>query len=135
MVFAGTWQRQYGKGGDIPTYDPSQFELMLSENKVDTVIVTTMDRTHHRYLIQLAHSVSFCAFLCLTVPLCLCVSVSVCLRLCLCLCANPFLPCPPAAVSLFLCTGSFANKFASEQLYHPGDARRLRRHHREADDR
>lgn len=46
------WQKQHGKGGDIPTYDPSQFEQMLSENQVDTVIVTTMDRTHHRYIIR-----------------------------------------------------------------------------------
>jgi predicted dehydrogenase len=50
------WQKQYGKGGDIPTYDPSQFELMLSENQVDTVIVTTMDRTHHRYIIRAMHA-------------------------------------------------------------------------------
>jgi hypothetical protein len=35
---------RYGRGGDIPTYDPSQFEQMLEENQVDTVIVTTMDR-------------------------------------------------------------------------------------------
>ena len=46
------WQATHGKGGDIPTYDPSQFERMLEENKVDTVIVTTMDRTHHRYIIR-----------------------------------------------------------------------------------
>ena len=25
---------------------------MLEENQVDTVIVTTMDRTHHRYIIR-----------------------------------------------------------------------------------
>ena len=46
------WESQYGKGGDIPMYDPSQFEQMLEENQVDTVIVTTMDRTHHRYIIR-----------------------------------------------------------------------------------
>ena len=37
-----TWQAQHGKGGDIPTYSPDNFEQMLEENQVDTVIVTTV---------------------------------------------------------------------------------------------
>lgn len=35
----------------IPTYKPEQFETMLREQQVDCVIVTTIDRTHHRYII------------------------------------------------------------------------------------
>ena len=29
-----------------------EFEQMIQENDVDTVIVTSMDRTHHRYIIR-----------------------------------------------------------------------------------
>lgn len=36
----------------LPTYAAADFQRMLAEERVDTVIVTTMDRTHHTYLIQ-----------------------------------------------------------------------------------
>jgi predicted dehydrogenase len=36
----------------IPTYRPPEFERMLTEQRVDTVIVTSIDRTHHRYIIR-----------------------------------------------------------------------------------
>ncbi|MDA3962622.1 MAG: Gfo/Idh/MocA family oxidoreductase [Planctomycetota bacterium] len=36
----------------LPTYKPEQFETMLREHRIDTVIVTTMDRTHHTYIIR-----------------------------------------------------------------------------------
>jgi predicted dehydrogenase len=35
----------------IPTYKADKFSAMLREQKVDTVIVTTVDRTHHEYII------------------------------------------------------------------------------------
>ena len=37
---------------DIPYYDASEFERMILETKPDTVIVTSIDRTHHRYIIK-----------------------------------------------------------------------------------
>ena len=37
---------------DIPMYDASEFEKMILETKPDTVIVTSVDRTHHRYIIK-----------------------------------------------------------------------------------
>lgn len=36
----------------LPTYREYEFEKMISDHKPDTVIVTTMDRTHHRYIIK-----------------------------------------------------------------------------------
>jgi predicted dehydrogenase len=38
--------------GPIPTYKPDAFEQMIREHRVDTVIVTTVDRTHHQYIIR-----------------------------------------------------------------------------------
>ena len=34
----------------LPTYLPNDFERMIAEQQVDTVIVTTIDRTHHTYI-------------------------------------------------------------------------------------
>jgi predicted dehydrogenase len=36
----------------VPTYKPQRFERMIAECRVDTVIVTTIDRTHHQYIIR-----------------------------------------------------------------------------------
>ncbi len=36
----------------IPTYKAEQFETMIQEIKPDVVIVTTIDRTHHTYIIR-----------------------------------------------------------------------------------
>jgi len=36
----------------VPTYRAEDFEHMLAEQRVDTVIVTSLDRTHHRYAIH-----------------------------------------------------------------------------------
>lgn len=36
----------------LPTYREYEFEKMIKEQKPDVVIVTTMDRTHHRYIIK-----------------------------------------------------------------------------------
>ena len=36
----------------VPTYGADEFEKMIKETKPDTVIVTSIDRTHHRYIIK-----------------------------------------------------------------------------------
>jgi predicted dehydrogenase len=40
------------KAGPIPTYPPADFEKMIVKEKINTVIVTTIDRTHHDYIIR-----------------------------------------------------------------------------------
>lgn len=41
-----------GEGGAIKGYGADSFERMIAETQVDTVIVCTMDRTHHDYIIR-----------------------------------------------------------------------------------
>jgi predicted dehydrogenase len=41
---------QFGVG-PVPTYEAEQFERMLAERGVETVIVTSVDRTHDRYIV------------------------------------------------------------------------------------
>ena len=36
----------------VPTYGADEFEKMITETKPDYVIVTSIDRTHHRYIIK-----------------------------------------------------------------------------------
>ena len=36
----------------VPTYKSEDFEKMIHETKPDYVIVTSVDRTHHRYIIK-----------------------------------------------------------------------------------
>lgn len=36
----------------LPTYKAEQFDQMVEETKADTVIVTTMDATHHTYIVR-----------------------------------------------------------------------------------
>ena len=36
----------------VPMYGADEFEKMIEETKPDTVIVTSIDRTHHRYIIK-----------------------------------------------------------------------------------
>ena len=36
----------------VPTYKAEEFERMIEETKPDIVIVTSIDRTHHRYIIK-----------------------------------------------------------------------------------
>lgn len=37
---------------EVPMYGADEFEKMIIETKPDTVIVTSIDRTHHRYIIK-----------------------------------------------------------------------------------
>jgi predicted dehydrogenase len=39
-------------GGQIPTYLAKDFDVMIKETKPDEVIVTTIDRTHHIYIVR-----------------------------------------------------------------------------------
>jgi predicted dehydrogenase len=38
-------------GTSVPTYEPADFTRMLADERVDTVVVTSVDSTHHRYAI------------------------------------------------------------------------------------
>lgn len=40
----------------VPTYSPDQLETMLEEHAVDTLIVTSIDRTHHEYITRAMRS-------------------------------------------------------------------------------
>jgi predicted dehydrogenase len=51
MDFANRKVREYGVG-PLPTFKAAQFDRMIEQTKPDTVIVTTVDRTHHRYIIR-----------------------------------------------------------------------------------
>lgn len=47
------WNRYVKKNYDhapIPTYKAADFDRMIAEQKPDKVIVTTVDRTHHKYI-------------------------------------------------------------------------------------
>lgn len=44
-------EEKYGSR-PVPTYPASDFDRMIAEQKPDTVIVTTVDRTHHQYIIR-----------------------------------------------------------------------------------
>jgi len=39
-------------GEDIPLYDAAEFDKMITETKPDTVIVTTVDGFHHKYIVR-----------------------------------------------------------------------------------
>jgi predicted dehydrogenase len=40
----------------LPTYKANEFERMIEQEKPDTIIVTTIDRTHHTYIIRAMHA-------------------------------------------------------------------------------
>jgi predicted dehydrogenase len=47
------WNEHFGRtlsARPVPTYKPDQFDRMIADQKVDTVIVTSIDRTHHLYI-------------------------------------------------------------------------------------
>ena len=46
-----TYADEHG-AAPVPMYTPDQFETMIEEQKVDTVIVTSVDRTHHTYIVR-----------------------------------------------------------------------------------
>jgi len=42
------WQKRLQV--NLPTYAPADFERMIADHQIDTVIVTSIDRTHHHYI-------------------------------------------------------------------------------------
>lgn len=49
------WNRYLSEGvghGEVPAYTHDRFDDMVRETKPDTVIVTTMDATHHTYIVR-----------------------------------------------------------------------------------
>ncbi|PZE22099.1 Gfo/Idh/MocA family protein [Paenibacillus xerothermodurans] len=51
MDFANKSVGEFGVG-PLPTYKAHDFDRMIEETKPDVVIVTTVDRTHHTYIIR-----------------------------------------------------------------------------------
>jgi len=51
MAYANDVVTGYG-APPVPMYGPEDFDRMIAEQKPDTVIVTSVDRTHHRYIIR-----------------------------------------------------------------------------------
>lgn len=51
MAYANEVVTGYG-APPVPMYGPEDFDRMIAEQKPDTVIVTSVDRTHHRYIIR-----------------------------------------------------------------------------------
>ncbi|MCL6339466.1 Gfo/Idh/MocA family oxidoreductase [Pectobacterium carotovorum subsp. carotovorum] len=51
MNYANQIVHKYGHD-NVPTYRAEQFEQMIAETKPDVVIVTSLDRTHHHYIIR-----------------------------------------------------------------------------------
>lgn len=43
-------QEKHGLEHNLPCYGPASFQQMLQQERVDTVIVTTIDRCHHQYI-------------------------------------------------------------------------------------
>jgi predicted dehydrogenase len=50
MDLYNNWYAKELKASPIPTYKPDHFDDMIRDQKVDCVIVTSIDRTHHRYI-------------------------------------------------------------------------------------
>jgi predicted dehydrogenase len=50
-----SYERDYGCRS-IPTYAPADFRRLLHERRVDAVIVTSVDRTHDRYIVDALRS-------------------------------------------------------------------------------
>ncbi|MBO2945565.1 Gfo/Idh/MocA family oxidoreductase [Paenibacillus sp. F411] len=52
MVYANRLLKEKYNHREIPMYTADQFDQMIQEHKPDYVIVTSVDRTHHRYIIR-----------------------------------------------------------------------------------
>jgi predicted dehydrogenase len=44
--------KEWGAKADVPTFLAADFDLMVKKTKPDVVIVTSIDRTHHQYIIR-----------------------------------------------------------------------------------
>lgn len=52
MDYANKLLRDRFKHPEVPTYKAHEFEKMILREQPDTVIVTTIDRTHHTYIVK-----------------------------------------------------------------------------------
>ena len=52
MNYANQLLREKYKYNEVPTYTADQFNQMIENEKPDFVIVTSIDRTHHKYIIR-----------------------------------------------------------------------------------
>lgn len=52
MDYANRLLEEKYKYQAVPTYKAHEFDRMIEETQPDTVIVTSIDRTHHRYIIR-----------------------------------------------------------------------------------
>ena len=52
MEYANRVMRRHPGGGEAALYAPDRFDAMIAEQRPHAVIVTTIDRTHHRYIIR-----------------------------------------------------------------------------------
>jgi predicted dehydrogenase len=52
MAWWNARYRRWGLKQDIPAYAAADFGRMLAETRPDAVIVTSIDRTHHRYIVE-----------------------------------------------------------------------------------
>ncbi|WP_160036318.1 Gfo/Idh/MocA family oxidoreductase [Paenibacillus sp. An7] len=52
MDYANQVLREKCDYPEVPTYKDTEFETMIEKQKPDTIIVTSIDRTHHRYIIR-----------------------------------------------------------------------------------
>jgi predicted dehydrogenase len=52
MEYTNKYLSEQYNATPVSSYGPEDFTKMLSEQKADIVIVTSMDRTHHQYIVQ-----------------------------------------------------------------------------------
>ncbi len=52
LEYANKMLQETYKFHEVPMYGADEFEKMIEEQKPDVVIVTSIDRTHHRYIIK-----------------------------------------------------------------------------------
>lgn len=52
MNYANKVLMEEYKTSPVPTYKSEEFEMMIQKEKPDCVIVTSIDRTHHKYIIR-----------------------------------------------------------------------------------
>jgi len=56
MEYANSIRKESYNLAPVPCYSDEKFLEMIQKEKVDTVIVTSIDRTHHKYIIQALES-------------------------------------------------------------------------------
>ena len=52
MAWCNANYRKWGAVANVPAYSPDAFDRMLATERPDTVIGTSIDSTHHRYIVR-----------------------------------------------------------------------------------